>query len=280
MLQQDKEEKMGHTQVQHGKLNDRVYVMDYKYALDPYLINQIQLLAKDSDYGKIIAKIPKAALPKFLRQDYEMEARIPKFYNGKKSCIFVAKYNNKSREEVSNRKEILEVLKKIETYEHNDLSELGNEFSIRILTEKNVNEMAGIYKKVFETYPFPIHDTKFIKKTMLKETVYFGVFYQGDLIGISSCEINSSAENVEMTDFAILPEYRGNKLASHLLNTMEVAMEDLGIKTAYTIARSISLPMNASFSNAGYEYAGTLWNNTQISGEIESMNIWYKPLTK
>jgi hypothetical protein len=65
MLVQDKEVVMGHTHVQHGKYNDSVYVMDYKYALDPYLINQIQLLAKEFHYGKIIAKIPKAARFKF-----------------------------------------------------------------------------------------------------------------------------------------------------------------------------------------------------------------------
>jgi putative beta-lysine N-acetyltransferase len=278
MFPQDKEVKIGHSLVQHGKFNDRVYVMDYKYALDPYLIDEIQLLAEDLDYGKIIIKIPKAAKPKFSREDFEMEAKIPKFYNGKNACFFAAKYNRKSREEVSNKKEILEILEKLESDEKNDFDELSDAYSIHSLREKDVNEITHIYKKVFKTYPFPIHDTKYIKKTMLENTIYFGAFNHGELIAISSCNVNNSAENVEMTDFAILPAFRGNKLASHLLSIMEDTMQDLGIKTAYTIARSISLPMNATFSNAGYNYAGTLWNNTQISGTIESMNIWYKPL--
>jgi hypothetical protein len=28
----------------------------------------------------------------------------------------------------------------------------------------------------------------------------------------------------------------------------------------------------------GYLFAGTLTNNTNISGKIESMNVWYKSL--
>jgi hypothetical protein len=36
--------------------------------------------------------------------------------------------------------------------------------------------------------------------------------------------------------------------------------------------------MNATFAKAGYSFGGTLINNTNISGDIESMNVWYKNL--
>jgi hypothetical protein len=36
--------------------------------------------------------------------------------------------------------------------------------------------------------------------------------------------------------------------------------------------------MNVTFARCGYRFAGTLINNTQISGRIESMNVWYKGL--
>lgn len=278
MLAKDKEEKIGHTLVQHGKFNDRVYVKDYKYALDPYLINQIQLLAKDFDYGKIIAKIPKEAWVKFSRNNFELEAKIPKFYNGRKPCLFMAKYNNKRRKKIRNRKEILNILNQLKNQENLELAPLEEAYSIRVLVKKDIHEMVQLYKTVFETYPFPIHDEKFIENAMLGENIYFGLFDHKKLVGISSCEMSTVEENVEMTDFAILPDYRDKQLTEHLLKKMEQAMKDMGIKTAYTIARSISLPINATFSTAGYTYAGTLWNNTQISGNIESMNIWYKPL--
>ena len=57
---------------------------------------------------------------------------------------------------------------------------------------------------------------------------------------------------------------------------MEYEMQLQGIMTLYTIARSTSIPMNKTFLRLGYKYAGTLINNTNISGGIESMNLFYK----
>jgi putative beta-lysine N-acetyltransferase len=113
---------------------------------------------------------------------------------------------------------------------------------------------------------------------MTTHVAYFGVRRNGRLIALSSAETDHTASNVEMTDFATLPECRGLSLARILLHTMERAMIDEGIRTAYTIARAASPGMNVTFARMGYEFGGTLINNTQISGTIESMNIWYKPL--
>jgi putative beta-lysine N-acetyltransferase len=84
--------------------------------------------------------------------------------------------------------------------------------------------------------------------------------------------------NVEMTDFATLPDHRGRGYSYYLLKKMEEKMHEMGIITAYTIARARSYGMNTVFSRSSYSYAGTLVNNTNISGSIESMNIWYKRL--
>ncbi len=53
-------------------------------------------------------------------------------------------------------------------------------------------------------------------------------------------------------------------------------MAKRGIATLYTIARAISPSMNITFAKCGYAFGGTLINNTQISGSIESMNLWHK----
>jgi putative beta-lysine N-acetyltransferase len=90
--------------------------------------------------------------------------------------------------------------------------------------------------------------------------------------------MDTADSNVEMTDFATLPELRGKGYSYYLLDEMEKNMSDTGIKTAYTIARARSYGMNTVFSRHSYIYAGTLVNNTNISGGIESMNVWYKKL--
>jgi hypothetical protein len=59
---------------------------------------------------------------------------------------------------------------------------------------------------------------------------------------------------------------------------MEKAVAAKCIKTAYTIARAASPGINITFARQGYRYGGRLINNTNISGRIESMNIWYKSM--
>ena len=64
-----------------------------------------------------------------------------------------------------------------------------------------------------------------------------------------------------------------------LLHAMETEMKNEGILLAYTIARAISRPINATFAGAGYQFGGMLPNNTNICGSMESMNVWYKKLS-
>ena len=52
------------------------------------------------------------------------------------------------------------------------------------------------------------------------------------------------------------------------------AMRERGLQTAFTIARAYSAGMNITFAKHGYQFGGTLTSNTNISGKIESMNIW------
>ncbi len=70
----------------------------------------------------------------------------------------------------------------------------------------------------------------------------------------------------------------GNGYALFLLIHMEQEMTRLGFRTAYTIARAQSTGMNITFAKLNYDHGGTLVNNTNISGQIESMNVWYKAL--
>lgn len=147
---------------------------------------------------------------------------------------------------------------------------------VDILGEEEADEISEIYKRVFKSYPFPIHDPNYIRKTMREHIRYFGIRANGNLIALSSAEMDVNAANAEMTDFATLPEARGKRTAYYLLRAMEAEMRQTGLKTLYTIARLNSLPMNKTFLKHGYIYSGTLINNTNIDGSIESMNVLYK----
>ncbi len=197
----------------------------------------------------------------------------------------MAKYmDNKRNTEIDkdlNRK-VLDVAlsKKLEnSFKNNSVDyNLPKEFSFKKAKPSDASKMAALYSKVFNSYPFPVSDPEYIKETMNDNVIYFGVWKGNDIVALSSCEMCLEDKNVEMTDFAVVPDYRGHKFAYFLLGEMEKEMRKREIKTAYTIARSTSYGMNSTFAKCGYSFKGRLIKNTQIGGDIEDMNVWSKAL--
>jgi putative beta-lysine N-acetyltransferase len=138
--------------------------------------------------------------------------------------------------------------------------------------------LAKIYGRVFESYPFPIHQPDYIKEMMTKAVSYFCIRIDNAIAAAAAAEVDSLNLNCEMTDFATLPEHRGKGLAGMLLKHMDDKARCQGVKTAYTIARADSPGMNVVFKRRGYRYGGRLNKNSQIGGGIRSMNVWYRRL--
>lgn len=266
---------IGNSILQHGKYNDRIYLMKLSKDDFPGILDKLDNLALTERYSKIIAKVPSYAREEFAENGYIIEASIPKFYNGCADVYFMGKYFKESRMHGSEKnKEILKaaLLKAVEggTEEHT------HGFNYKICEKSHAPQMAEVYRTVFETYPFPIHDPGYIMKTMDENFIYFSAWKNNKMVALCSSEMDTCSQNVEMTDFATLPEYRGNGLAVYLLQKMENEMLRRNMKTTYTIARATSYSINIIFVKMGYKYSGTLLNNTNISGNLESMNVWYK----
>lgn len=265
--------------IQHGKYNDRIYLMKLGDAAPEELIPALEEIVSANEYTKIFAKIPSGSAAPFLEAGYQQEAKAEGFYNGTEDAVFLGKYFDETRASTSAREtidKILAITSKKEPGPENP--PLPGGCSMRVCKPEDGEEMAAIYRIVFESYPFPIHDPDYIRETMRTHVVYFCIEKDGKMVALSSAETDRKNGNVEMTDFATLPEHLGNGYAFNLLREMEVAMRKEGLPTAYTIARAVSPGMNITFAKAGYTFGGTLINNTNISGGLESMNIWYKPL--
>ena len=276
----DKIEQFDYCVIQHGKYNDRVYLMKL-IARDQAVavITQIEELARQYQYSKIFGKIPTVARETFLANGYREEAFIPKFFDGQEDVHFMAKYLLASRQDASDDGEIKKIIEcALAKKNSGAVGEIPPRFQLRIAEAEDVTAMAEVYRQVFPTYPFPIFDPDYLLDTMRSHIVYFCIREGEKIVALSSCEMGY-ASNVEMTDFATLPPYRGNNLAVYLLTQMEQEMRSRGIHTAYTIARACSYGMNITFAKLGYHYSGTLINNTNISGKMESMNVWYKHLS-
>lgn len=265
--------------VQHGPHNDRIYLMRLNGA-DPYrLITTLEDLARQKGYGKIFAKIPAPAWQAFQSADYFVEAVVPGFFNGRTDGYFISKYFSEGRQKDHTLEKRLGVARPARKDDVGHIRS-GNWSARHVVAcqPSDAEQMSDTYHKVFRTYPFPIQKPGYLKRLMKEDVRYFCIRIDGRIAAIAAAEIDFRNENVEMTDFATMPEWRGLGLAGMLLRHMDRKMRDRGIKTAFTIARAASHGMNAVFRNRRYIYAGLLKNNTQISGQIESMTVWYKPL--
>jgi len=273
-------EKLNTATIQHGKANDRIYLMNIGSEPVQRIIHEIEQLAAKHSYTKLFCKIPEKYNTQFIRNNYKQEAYIPKFFNGKKTVSFMSKFLDTSRGILTKdeKKSIKKIISLANSKKNSYNPEKANNFYFKILDKDDIPALKNVYKTVFASYPFPIFQENYLLETMTNNIVYFGAFFKGKLVSASSAEMDIKARNVEMTDFATLPDYRGNSLSVILLDEMEKEMKKRDIKTAYTIARALSAGMNITFSKMNYTYTGTLIHNTNIAGSIESMNIWFKNL--
>lgn len=269
-------EKIGNSQIQHGPDNNRIYLMKLDPADLPAITNQLDALAEERGYTKIFAKVPAPCVPAFIANGYRHEGSVPHFYKGKTTAEFLGKFIDPRREITPQRTKIEKNIILAQSRNGQSKNNSPTPYTLRAATEADAHVLAEIYRKVFASYPFPIHDPDYLIETMRSHVCYFVAEKDGKIAAVASGEMDRENNNAEMTDFATLPEHLGNGLAVHLLKFMEPQMKKRGIATLYTIARAISPGMNITFSKCDYIFGGTLINNTQISGSIESMNLWHK----
>ena len=279
MTQTDVVLHRGNSIIQHGHFNDRVYVM--KMASDdiPDIIHFADTITTKEGYTKIFVKVPESSVELFTPIGYVTEATVPFYYQGKESAVFMAKYSDPKRKEVRDASITADIL--ATAFDHageRGAIELPDGFSLMHAHAGDAKDIAALYRSVFKTYPFPIVDPDYILESMQGHVRYFIIRKSDQLAAVASCEIDDENKNIEVTDFATDPRFRGMGLAGSLLHTMETDLKKEGILLAYTIARAISRPINTTFAGAGYRFGGLLPNNTNICGSMESMNVWYKKL--
>ncbi|HOP40776.1 MAG TPA: putative beta-lysine N-acetyltransferase [Geobacteraceae bacterium] len=272
-------EVIGQSVVHHGSYNDRAYLMKLHRDDCENIVTSLDTLALTRGYSKIFAKIPAWAKDRFLAGGYVLEAGIPGFFPGDVDACFLGKYFTEDRAREKEPQLVCDVLVAArEKAQSPKASDLPQDFFVQTAAEEHGEDMAQVYREVFASYPFPIHDAAFLRDAMKKSTLFFGVWDGNRIAALSSAEMDVSSGSAEMTDFATPPEYRGNGLALFLLRHMEDSICARGIRSLFTIARAYSYSMNITFARNGYHFGGTLTNNTNIFGKLESMNVWYKIL--
>ena len=166
--------------IQHGKLNDRVYLMKLKKEDLPAVMQRMEELTRQEHYTKLFCKVPGSLAPHFLEEGFIKEGEIPRFYQGDEDALFLSRFNDPARlaerpeEELARFRQLL-----AEPLRQHDQRGKWVDYRVRQLEKEDAEPIAKIYAQVFKSYPFPIHDPAYIEKMMEEDVQYFGAF-RGD----------------------------------------------------------------------------------------------------
>ncbi len=281
MTEKDRREALMHSEIHHGPLNRRVYLLRLADRDVPHIIPRLEGLARQKGYGKILARIPGRRRAAFQASGFAPEAHIPGYVRGKEDLFFLSKYPNPNRRRERHPRRVRENWAALSRAAGSPQGrpaapKQAGRCAVTPCGSEDADEISGIYRSVFASYPFPVMEPDYVRRAMEEDAEYVCIRKNGRIIAAAAAETDPENQSVEMTDFAVLPEWRKQGMAAALLREMERRMAGRGMRTAFTIARTLSAGMNMTFKKAGYVCAGKLTNNTHISGKIESMWVWYK----
>ncbi|MCF7808406.1 MAG: putative beta-lysine N-acetyltransferase [Candidatus Marinimicrobia bacterium] len=270
--------QIGQSILQHGTFNDRVYLMGVHPGDETKVIKKAESLADSNGYSKIFAKVSSKSIDSFTAKGYQVEAQCGSGTAASENLVFLSKFLDQDRKQEQDPGHTEKVIKTAQDEYRETPQDLPLDKGMNIIEAdfSHADLLAELYTHIFKSYPFPIQDPFFLMQEMTTGTRYFCLMQDNELLGAASIEQSADRKTAEMTDFAVKPVHRGKQIAERLLRHMEKVLQDSPVAMCYTIARAKSYGMNITFARCGYQYGGTLINNTNIGGSIESMNVWFR----
>lgn len=256
--------------------NERMWVLDYRLGEPERFCRLLYKKAHQFGLGKIVFPARAGDLHFFTRQGFLVEGYAEKYF-GKEDGYFLAAYPDLRRkynpEQTGERDLLVSVFRRPKK----TAGAIPRGFTVRGADFEDIPAIMDILRKVFVTYPSPVWDPGYLREMIQKELSVFVIACKEGLpVSVSSAEINLTYFRAELTDCATLPEFQGRGLVSALLYELEKRCRAPGISCLYSLVRASSIGMNLAFHRLGYLYRGTLVNNCNIGGRIESMNLWVK----
>ena len=273
-------EKINGAELHHGKTHNRLYLMQSEQNNWDSLIPKMKNLAQEKSYDKILGLIPEDAIEVFKSNGYQVEAKIPRLYNGEITGYFLADYLNVKRahcnkQELKTIQSVKTIAKAANKPEEDSYFALSQNLEVRRLNHNDLSAMIQLHEKAFKSYPFPIHKAEYLLELAERNHEFYGLFDQGELIVSAIIKLHKKESNVEIIDFATHPNSNGLNLSYYLVQEIKKNFDDMDYKTIYSLVRATSYGLNITFSKHGFMLGGTLFNNTLIRDTMESMNVWY-----
>lgn len=257
--------------------NKRVRIDDYRGNTNR-LLEKAEEIVHKYQAEKLIIKTRAEDYLFFMEKGLQPEAIVDRYFLGSDANFFSKYYapERKKNDHWITEDGIIQSIYQLDTKV--DKISPPKEYVLKKADESCAAELSSLYQQVFKIYPTPLHDPEYVKKTMKEGTIYYGFYYQDNIVSAASAEVNSFYKNAELTDCATLSEHRKYGLMKFILRELEGELKRQSIYCAYSIARSLSFGMNAALFQLGYKYRGRLMNNVYIYDKLENMNMWVKNL--
>ncbi|MFD9625330.1 putative beta-lysine N-acetyltransferase [Peribacillus muralis] len=262
----------------HDHVNQRLRLDDYRGQFQA-AVSRALTIAKEQSFTKVILKAKQEDVSAALAHGFMLEGILSKYFKGNDAyCMaFYLTDERRTSDFWVKEDEIIEAACSVPRVK--EKQQIPEGYVLRFATEKDARELAKLYRTVFETYPTPMNDEHYINKVIEEGTIFTIIQYEGSIVSAASAEVNETYHNAELTDCATLLHHRKHGFMKVLLTELEEELIRKSIFCAYSLARSLSMGMNAVFHQLGYEYGGRLTKNCNIWDKYEDMNIWNKDLS-
>lgn len=262
----------------HDHANQRLRMDDYRGNIKKAMARAL-VIAKEQGFTKLILKARNEDLSTALGQGYMLEGILSRYFNGNDAYCMAFYLTDERRTSDFWVKEDKVIQDVSEIPRLMDMQKIPENYILRFATDEDAQELANLYGEIFETYPTPMNDERYIKKVMEEGTIFSVIEYEGSIVSAASAEVNEMYHNAELTDCATIPHHRKHGFMKVLISALEQELIRKNIYCSYSLARSLSMGMNAVFHQLGYEYGGRLTKNCNIWDKYEDMNIWGKDLS-
>lgn len=267
--------KIDQTQIYVDYINSRIKIVKFK-NISVENIRKIMHFASMQNLGKIICNCEIKFVKSFAKAGFSLEGKIDGYFKGK-DALCMSYFIDSRRKLYRNREEEYSVLMDSLNASNNFAHKNSNfKYLIRNAEENDIKGMIELFSEVFFTYPSPICDADYLKKTMNKKVLYKVAVDNCKIISVASADLDEENLNAEITDCATYPQYRGQGTLSNIISSLELDLRRMGYITLYSLSRAINPSINHVFRKHDYKYRGRLINNCNICGGFENMNIWVK----
>lgn len=267
-----------HLEIYIDYFNKRIRV-DHCRGNMTKILQDIRRISEHDFCEKVIFYSRPEQWRELLSHGYELEGVIPGYFNGTDNLIMTTYKKNERRtsQQWLNEDQIIQGMRN-KPFNTTDRL-IPAQYSFRKAKAGDSTQLANLYGKVFEVYPTPMNDQKYVENMIIGGTYFYVVECQNEIVSAASADVNSVFHNAELTDCATLPDHRKYGLMKKLLSFLENDLRNKGIYCAYSLARALSFGMNSAFYQLGYHYNGRLTNNCYIFNKLEDMNVWVKDLS-